>query len=421
MATIDIDLSRIHEVINPSFYNLLFNDNPYLIFRGGAGSGKSIFCVQKMLFRILMDYNSGFKHRFLALKKTAPYARKSVFPMIGDMIKEWGLSAICEINKTNMVYTFSNGSQIDVMGLDDSEKVKSISGVTGIFMEEGTEFVIDDFMQLDLRMRGRIPTYYQIMIAFNPTSKLSWLYKEFYENPERYGDLAMVHLSTYLDNNFLDEQYKVKLQNLGKRDHGWYKIYCLGEWGSLENVIYRNWDIVPGMPSDITDVVCGLDFGYIHPLSLVMAGVSSGKEVYIKELIHKERLTISRLIEIMKKIIPDDYTSQLNRNTPIYCDNARPEAVNQIRQAGFNAQSVIKGKNSVKEGIDLVKQHDLLITKNSANIINEIQQYKWREDKDGNVFEEPFKHNDDAMDAIRYALFMRFRKSIELGVMFASA
>lgn len=419
MRKLNIDLSRIHEIINTSFYPLLFDTNPYLIFRGGAGSGKSVFCAQKILFRILMDYNSGFKHRFLALKKTAPFARRSLFPMFKEMISEWGLNGICDINKTNMVFTFSNGSQIDVMGLDESEKVKSISGVTGIFMEEGTEFTYEDFMQLDLRMRGKIGTYYQIMGAFNPTSKLSWLYKEFYENEMRYGDLATLHLSTYMDNRFLDEQYKTKLKSLGDRDYGWYKIYCLGEWGSLENVIYRNWETVEGFPSDITDITLGLDFGFNHPSALVMTGITKDN-TYVKELLYQSKLTVSKLVERMKKIIPDDNEAQLNRQLPIYCDNARPEAIKQIREAGFNAIAVIKGKNSVKEGIDTVKQQDLLITTRSTNIINEIQKYKWREDKDGNVFEEPFKHDDDAMDAIRYSLFMRLRKKIECGVLFAS-
>lgn len=367
-----------------------------------------------------MDYNKGFRHRFICLKKTAPYARKSLFPMFRQMIEEWGLTGLCEINKTNMIFTFTNGSTIEVMGLDDSEKVKSISGVTTIFMEEATEFTLEDFMQLDLRMRGKIDSYYQIMLAFNPTSKMSWIYKEFYENPERYGGLATLHLSTYNDNMFLDDSYKAKLDALGKRDYGWYKIYTLGEWGSLENVIYSNWEIVPRFPEELNDVALGLDFGYNHPHALTQLGFSN-EGIFVKELIYKSKITISRLIEEMTKIIPADAVGQVTRNTPIYCDNARPEAIAQIRQAGFNAQKVIKGNNSVKEGIDLLKQHDLLITKDSINVINEITLYKWREDSNGNVFEEPAKIADDAMDSIRYAAFMRLRKRREMGVVFASA
>jgi len=419
LSLINIDLRKVHEIINPSFYSFLFDTNPYLVFRGGAGSGKSVFCAQKILFRLLMDYNAGFKHRFICLKKTAPYARKSLFPMFKALITEWGLDQICQVNKTNMVFMFNNGSTIEIMGLDDSEKVKSISGVTTIFLEEATEFTLEDFRQLDLRMRGLIGTYYQIMCAFNPTSKLSWVYKEFYEDKDRYGDLATLHLSTYADNMYLDEAYKKKLDDLGKRDYGWYRVYTLGEWGSLEHVIYSNWEEINAFPEDITDIALGLDFGYNHPNALSQLGFTD-EGIFVKELIYKSKMTISALISKMKIVIPENSDGQVTRNTPIYCDNARPEAIQQIRQAGFNAQTVIKGKNSVKEGIDTVKQHDLFFTKDSVNLIKEVSKYKWREDKDGNVFEEPAKIDDDGMDSIRYAAFMRLRKRREIGVVFAS-
>lgn len=415
---VKIDLSNFTSLINDNFLPLLYDESPYLVLRGGAGSGKSIFCIQKILFRILYDYNKGFKHRIILLRKTRPYAKKSVWRDLKEMIVEWGLSSICRENKTDLMFTFTNGSSIECMGLDDPEKIKSIAGVTTMFMEEATEFTLDDFMQLDLRMRGKIDTYYQIMIAFNPTSKLSWVYKEFYANLKRYGDKAMLHLSTYLDNKFLDDKYKQKLEQLSERDYGWHQTYALGNWGSLENVIYKNWIEVKGFPEDIQKISLGLDFGYNHPMALTQQGFTE-EGIFIKELIYESNLTINRLIDKMKKIIPDS-GNQITRNTPIYCDNARPEAIAQIRNAGFNAISVKKGNNSVKEGIDLVKQHKLYITKGSTNIITEIQKYKWKEDKEGNVFEEPFKHYDDAMDAIRYSVFMTLLKRVDVGVLFMS-
>jgi len=422
MPLVTFDLSKIREVINPSFYNLLWDQSDYSVFRGGAGSGKSYFIIQKLLFRILIDYNNGFKHRFLCLKRTAPYARKSLFPLIRDMLITWGLSPFCIINKTHMTFTFSNGSEIIVMGLDDPEKVKSIDGVTTISMEECTEFGLEDMMQLSLRMRGQFPSYYQMILAFNPISKHSWVYKEFYQDPERYGDEAMLHLSTYKDNMYLDEAYKKKLNALAERDHQWYKVYCLGSWGSLENVIYKNYDSVIGFPTDLTDITLGLDFGFVHPNSLVAIGVPKDdtNDVFVKELLYKKKQTTTRLIESMLKLIPKSGSEQINMSLPIYCDNARPEAIKQLKEAGFNAMRVKKGKNSVIEGINTVKSCDLRIERGSKNILKEISAYKWREDKSGNVFEEPFKHQDDAMDALRYAIYSRFRQRKEVGVIFAS-
>lgn len=383
------------------------------------GSGKSVFCQQKIVIRILMDYNAGFRHRFLALRKTAPYARKSIFREFVDIIHAWGLSDICVINKTQMVCTFSNGSTIECMGLDDPEKVKSIAGITGVFMEEITEFTPDDFKQLSIRMRGEIPSYFQIMGAFNPVSKLNWVYPMFFEEPLRLNSNELTtHFSTYKDNKFAGEQFIKKMEAFEKIDYNYYRIYTLAEWGSLENLIYKdNWKIVPGFPDDVEEVCMGLDFGYNHPTALVLTGYAK-EGIYVKELIYRSKLTISRLVDVMKRAIPNDPTSQYNRQTKIYCDNARPEAITQIREAGFNAVKVAKGKNSVKEGIDLVKQNPLLITKDSFNVIAEISKYKWREDKNGIVFEEPFKHDDDAMDALRYSIFMNLRRNSSLNVFF---
>lgn len=411
---VNIDLTNLPSIINPKFYPLLFDDSSYLVLRGGAGSGKSELAAAKIFFRILADYNKPFKHRFLALKKTLPYARRTVFPLLKDYVDRWGLQKICHVNNTQMTFTFENGSDIWVMGLDDAEKVKSITGVTSIWMEEATEFSVEDFQQLDLRMRGKIDTYYQILLTFNPISALNWVYKEFFENP-RPG--TKTHFSTYKDNLFLDDKYKDKLEDLVNRDYMKYKVYCLGEWGSLENVIYKKWEKVPAFPGDCDDLALGLDFGYTHPAALVQLGVDRKEgKLFVKELLHREGMTTSRLIEVMDKLITPD--SLFTKRTPIYCDNSRPEAIAQLREAGYNALAVAKGKNTVKEGIDLVKQYKLRITQDSFNVIKEIGEYKWKEDKDGNVYEEPVKINDDAMDAMRYAAFMTLRKKQELAVIF---
>ena len=360
-----------------------------------------------------MDYNKGFKHRFLLMRKTRPYAKRSVWHDLKTLISDWGLTPICDLNKTDLMAIFSNGSTIECLGLDDSEKIKSIAGVTAVFLEEATEFSYEDNAQIQLRLRGKIDTYYQIMYAFNPTTKLNWVYKEFYEDPERYGNDALCHLSTYLDNKYLDHKYKLKLEALSKRDYGWHQVYAKGCWGSLENVIYKNWKTTTSFPLEAKNLALGLDFGFQHPSALVLCAFEK-EGITVKQLLYQSHLTITDLIDKMKIILPEDRSKQIHRGLPIYCDNARPEAISQLKQAGFNAITVKKGANSVKEGIDLVKSHDLWITKDSDDLISELQSYKWREDKDGNVFEEPLKWKDDAMDALRYCIFMHVLKRVDV-------
>jgi len=413
---IEIDLTELKEATNPDFLPLLKNRNRYLVLRGGAGSGKSHFCAQKILLRILMDLDKPFKHKFLVLRKTAPSARKSVWPLLRNYIYDWGLNHICHENRTEMSFTFEDGSEILCTGLDDPEKIKSIEGITGVWMEEATEMALSDFRQVDLRLRGLVPTYFQIMLSFNPISDLSWVYSEFFGKK---SEDAFTHFSTYKSNMFLDDIYKRKLEELIDKDFWHYKVYTLGEWGSLDHIVYNNWSEVDSFPEDVKEIICGMDFGYTHPAGLIMLGITD-EGLYVKQLLYVKKQHMKKIITKMKKIIPQEYgkPNELNLNTPIYCDSAYPGDIAQLRETGFNAIPVTKGKNTVKEGIDVIKQHKLFITKDSIDLLREIRQYKYKEDKDGNVYEEPVKLRDDLMDAMRYAAYMRFRKRRLLEVLF---
>lgn len=422
----DFRISRleIEDIGVGKFYGFQLDKDHLFLLKDGTVSHNSYFCAQKLLFRILQDLKKPFKHRFLVLRKTLPYAKKSVFPLFRHYISEWGLKDICSINRTEGIITFIDGSEILVSGLDDPEKVKSIFGITSIWMEEATEMSVDDFRQLNLRMRGQVDTYYQMMLSFNPVSNLSWVYKEFYDklaNQERLKNTKL-HFSTYKDNRYLDEAYKSELQSLEDIDYMFYKVYTLGEWGSLENLIYKQWSPVDCFPADIKEITCGLDFGYTHPTALVMLGINN-EGLYVKQLIHKNKMTISTLIESMNEIIPKNSPvgrNNLNRETPIYCDSSRPDAIKQIQEAGFHVIPADRGAHSVKDGIDTIKQYKLYVTTDSDALIKEIRQYKWKEDKDKNVYDEPVKLYDDAMDAMRYAAYMTLRKRKKLMCVFAN-
>jgi len=414
---VEIDLTEMEEAINPEFLPLLKDEERYLVMRGGAGSGKSHFAAQKILIRILQDLDSPFKHTFLILRKTAPSARKSVWPLFRNYISAWGLDAICHENKTEMTFTFDDGSMILCTGLDDPEKIKSIEGVTGVWLEEATELGLNDFRQVNLRLRGLFPTYFQIMLSFNPVSDLSWVYKEFFEK-ENVKDTTK-HFSTYKSNLFLDDHYKTQLEGLIDKDYWHYKVYTLGEWGSLDHIIYTKWSTVGEFPADVEDIVCGMDFGYTHPAGLIALGYTK-EGIYVKELLHMKEKHMQRQITEIQKVIAQVYglANELSLDTPIYCDSASPGNIAQMREAGFNAVPVAKGANTVREGIDAVKQHKMFITSDSENLLREIRQYKYKEDKDGNVYEEPVKLRDDLMDALRYAAYMRFRKNSRLNMLF---
>jgi phage terminase large subunit len=230
---IQIDLSNLPKVTNETFYPLYKNKDRYLVLYGGAGSGKSVFAAQKLIFRMLNEKN----HKFLVVRKVAKTLRESTFSLLRGVISEWGMTNLFEVNKTDMTITCKlNDNKIIHAGLDDVEKMKSVHGVTGLWIEESSELEQQDFQQLDLRLRGHTTNYKQIILSFNPISILHWLKDLFFDKKK--SKSKIVH-STYLDNQFIDEEYRNVLESMKDEDEYYYSVYALGEWGVVGKTIFN--------------------------------------------------------------------------------------------------------------------------------------------------------------------------------------
>jgi len=283
--------------------------------------------------------------------------------------------------------------------LDDPEKIKSAE-FNYIWGEEATEFTIDDYQQLNLRARRKNDIQNQLFYSFNPIDAFHWLKADIID---KLNDSLGILLSNYRDNPFLSKDYIDELEALKFQDATYYQVYTKGEWGILKNLIYSNWDVVDSLP-DKEDSFYGLDFGFNNPSALIECKFIDG-EIYLRELIYETHLTNSELIERMKQVI-------FNPSSPIYADCAEPQRIQEI----YNTQrfNIKESNKSVKDGIDYVKRYKLHIHKDSANLIKEIQGYKWKEDKNSNIFDEPVKFNDHALDATRYAIFTHLKDNLSL-------
>lgn len=384
----------LKETINDKYYPLLSNHDRYLLLYGGAGSGKSHFACQKKLIRILMAIKRGYKEKFLVLRKTQPAVRKSVFALLKSYIDQWGLSDICQVNKTDMTFTFEGGSEILCTGIDDPEKLKSIEGVTSIWLEEPTELTVNDFLQVDLRLRGDTPSYKQIVFTFNPISWTSWIHAHFFETTQESSHICH---STYKDNRFLDAEYVKVLESLKDQDDTYYQVYALGEWGILQDLIFTNWksEYIPTDDQYYDSILNGLDFGFNHPSALLRVGLKDN-ELYIFDELYEKGLTNNELIPLVKAKVPS--------NQVITADSAEPARIEEFKQAGVKIKASIKGAGSVKDGIDWVKRHKMHVHPGCVNTIKELSGYKYKKDKNGNTIDEPVPFNDDAMAALRYSV-----------------
>jgi len=374
------------QAFNDAYVPYLRNRSRYEIFYGGAGSGKSVFVAQRMLVRAMKEKG----HKTLVVRKVAKTNRHSTFALITGIMHQWNIEALFKVNKSDMEITCLNGNQIVFTGLDDVEKLKSIAGITDIWVEEASEISHDDFKQLDLRLRGKTPYPLQITLTFNPISALLWHKAYFFDSPK---DNTAILKTTYLDNKFLDDEYKQVINNLQHEDTTYYNIYGLGEWGVLGNLIYSNWEVVSDVPVSFDETIWGLDFGFNNPSALLKIGIKDGN-LYLLEEMYKTGLTNQDLIKELKHRVPT--------NEAIYADCAEPARIEEIRRSGFR---VYPAQKDVTDGLDFVKRQRLFINKDCVNVIKEIQGYKYKEDKDGNVIDEPVKFADHLMDAMRYAIY----------------
>jgi len=387
MTTIDIKPTNI-------FKKNYLSTSPILVNRGGAGSSKSYSIAQ--LLTILFLKNTQIK--ILALRKSSTYIKDSLLKDFKDVMDDFSAGQLIKYNKTERY--FSSGKKLIQLGsVDDAEKYKSTDW-NYIWLEEATEFTFEEFKTLKLRNRTKaVPDRpNQVILTFNPTSSLSWIKTEILDkNIYDYTEI----ISSYKDNSYLPDFYVKDLQDLEKQDANFYRIYTLGEWGILENVIYSNWQVIDAIPEG-GDVFYGLDFGFNNPSALVKIIVID-QVIYLQELIFESGLTNQDLIDKLNKLI-------LNKNQPIYADSAEPQRIEEISRAVFNIHPANK---SVKDGIDFVKRQKLMIEKDSVNLIKELQTYSYRKDKNNNVLDEPIKFNDHALDAMRYGIYTHLGSNSE--------
>lgn len=379
-----------------------FNKPQFLqIFFGGSSSGKSFFISDKIVIDTLSGVN------WLCCRNTANTIKRSVFNEITKSISSMGLTEYFAINKSDMIITCKlNEKQILFCGLDDVEKVKSITPQNGvlerIFIEEATEIKRDAYMQLKKRLRGISKNSKHILMAFNPILKSHWIYKEFFgqwqDDKRAYEDSDKIILkTTYKDNVFLTNEDKKLLEN--ESDPYFYNVYSLGNWGILVNVIFKNWrveDLSKKIPQ-FDNIHVGLDFGYSHdPNALVKVHLDNKrKRIYVFDEWYQAGMSDDELVRVCRKMADGEY---------IMADSAEPKSIDYLVMNGIKAVAAVKGADSINRGIRWLQGYEIIVDVSCQNFKNEIEQYHWQETKDGIPMAKPVDANNHLLDAIRYAL-----------------
>lgn len=391
--------------------NIYVNDAyiPYLndttrtqIFFGGSSSGKSFFLAQ----RVVMDVLKG--HNYLIVRNVANTIKRSVYNQIVKTIIDFNLSEVFQMSKSEMVITCKrNNRQILFGGLDDPEKLKSITPIDGvitdIWIEEATETAREAYKQLTKRLRGATPDGIgkRIIFSFNPILQTHWIYQEFFwnwddsKNLYKSNDLLILK-TTYKDNKFLTDEDIYALEH--ETDPYFYNVYTLGNWGVLGKVIFKNWrteDLSDVIPS-FDNIYNGIDFGVTDPNAFIRVHVNEGqKQIFVFNEYKKSNTLIDELAE--------ELNNRISKDEFIVGDPQGAQAILELNNRGITVIPAKKGPNSINDGISWLKEYEIIIDIHCQEFKNEIQSYHWQEDKLGNALPKPVDKDNHLIDALRYA------------------
>lgn len=351
----------------------------YILNQGGSRSSKTYSILQLLIFICLTKPKTSVS----IVRKSFPSLRGSVLRDFKDIMIELNLYDIKHHNRTEHLYTFSNGSNIEFFSIDDSRRVRGRKRDI-CYCNESNELNLDDFTQLSLR------TTNCLFLDFNPSENESFIYDLLKD------ERSVLIKSTYKDNIYLDPNIVQEIENLINVDENYYRIYALGEKPNSNTRIYNHFKLYSEL-SQIDDWCYGLDFGYVHHTAMTKIIYSGGK-IYIDEVIYKKGLTISELIGMVRDLI--------QHKKPIYCDSARPEIIEELKRNGLDAKPSDK---NVKAGIDTIKSSEIYINVNAENILKEYKTYSWKTQGD-KILDEPVKLADDLLDSLRYAIHTHKKK-----------
>lgn len=384
--------------INKKYAPLTQEDSRYYIVTGGRGSGKS-FSVNLLL--VLLTYEKG--HTILFTRYTLASAYVSIIPEFIDKLELLDIFEDFHITKDE-IRNKRSGSKIVFKGIktssgDQTANLKSLQGVTTFVLDEAEELTSEDtFDKIDLSVRQQ-GIQNRVILILNPTSKEHWIYRRYFEDKGiqegsniTQGNITYIH-TTYLDNKEnLSDSFLSQIENIKNRRPEKYKHQMLGGWLNVaEGVIFTNWEI--GEFKEVGVTVFGQDYGFASDSStLVATNIDvDNKKIYLKECFYQPRLTTSQLVSLNKKYAGSSL---------IVGDSAEPRLISEIKASGCNIVASIKGQGSITYGISLLQDYDLIIDKDSINLIKELNNYAWLERKSNTPIDK-FNH---LIDAIRYAV-----------------
>ncbi len=306
-----------------------------------------------------------------------------------------------EILRNNNIYDPENHNRssseywlydnlVEFISLDQAQKVRGRKRDL-LFINEANELSYEDWQQLIFRTTGRI------IIDYNPADEYHWIYEKVIPRED-----AEFHRTTFMDNPFLEQSIIDEIKRLKGIDKNYWRVYGLGLQGSSEDNVFNNFKMIDEIPENAKLISYGLDFGYSIDPTAVVGVYKHDDNLYLKEVMYEKGLTNQDVAERLKPII---------QRNELICDSAEPKSIEELYRMGINSKPATKGRDSIQNGIDILKRHKICIENSSLNLIKEFKNYKWQVDKNGKKLNIPVDKFNHLIDSVRYVALIHLKQN----------
>lgn len=366
--------SELYELIQ----NVKNENKRYIFLRGSTRSGKTYAATQDVIVECLLN-----KITLTIARSTQVSLKSTILQDFKSILESLEIFKDENLNKSELIYKFENGSIVRFIGLDDSTgKLRGLKSDI-VLVDEINTIEKSQFVQLDIR------TSKYLICCYNPEIPIDWWGLD-YENKT---NGIMIH-STWNQNPFLDEPTIQAIKDLKDVDYDLYQIYNLGLIVEPKEKIFTQPQTYDVLPSSIKSKYFGIDWGFSNDEFAMVEVNVDGKNLYIKQLIYELGLTNEDIIYKIREL-------GLDRSVNIVADSAEPKSIAELKRYGLNIRPV--NKSSILYAIQKMKQFQIYIHQDSVDLINEFSNYKFKKDRIGNITNAT-TGKDHLIDATKYVI-----------------